>query len=113
MKKPVIVRGSTKYDYDADIDVAPTRREIYTAKELSDFVSWAEAYMHTNVVSWDREDSNLPTDHSIDFLIQEQSPSKIIGSMIRNPHTGNLHIEYTDITRLTQSGREAVCCADW
>ena len=115
MKKPVIARGSTKYDYFADIDVAPTQGDINTFNQLAKFITKAEHAIDEPEVKFHRNDYGLKHTPEIDFLIQEQSPSKFIGSMIRNPHTGDIHIEYTNIETLNNddSSRPAKTNADY
>ena len=43
------------------------------------------------------KDGGVPYSEAVHILIQQQLDSPIVGSMLRNPHTGNIHIEYYDI----------------
>jgi len=99
MKKPVIVRGSHPNDYHGFIDIVPTRRDIKDWNKLEFAVAQIEWEIQQNPdVKVHCEDWHQPYTPEVHVLVQEQSPSKYLGSMIRHPHTRELHIEWEDIT---------------
>ncbi|MFA6072662.1 MAG: hypothetical protein WC758_00935 [Candidatus Woesearchaeota archaeon] len=113
MKKPVIVRGSTKFDYFADIDVAPTTPNIYTFQGLENAIRNAENFMESLNVKLHREDYGLINTSEINFLIQEQIDAKYVGNMIRNPHTGDIHIEFVDVDKMMSGHNYVKMCVEY
>lgn len=94
MKKPVIVRGSHPNDYHGFIDVVPTKPDVYIWQDLETAVRNAEEFMQQSSVKAHCIDWNQPYTPEVHFLIQEQSPSPFVGSMIRHPGTRNIVIQY-------------------
>jgi hypothetical protein len=103
MNSPFILRGSHPNDYHGFIDICPTIRDagiFYLEKEIKkledrfrnpDFVG--------DFIKNECKDWNQPYSQEIHKLIQEQSPSPIVGSMIRHPHDRKqLRIQYLDIS---------------
>ncbi len=98
MRKPLIVRGSHPNDYHGFIDVIPTHRNVFTFSALEDAVRDIEGTVAGEEVRIHSEDWNQHYTPAVHLLIQEQSPSKIVGSMIRHPHDKTkLRIQYADI----------------
>jgi len=99
MKKPVIVRGSHPNDYHGFIDVVPTERDVKEWSQLEFSVRRIERQIQQNPdVRIHCEDWGQPYIPEVHILLQEQSPSQYIGSMIRHPHTREIHIEWYDIS---------------
>ncbi len=97
MKKPVIVRGSHKNDYQGFIDVIPTIKDVHNIRQLEDAVKYIEQIMLIPDVKVHCEDWKQDYTPEVHILLQEQSPSSSIGSMIRHPHTRRVHIEYMNL----------------
>lgn len=95
MRKPVIVRGSHKNDYHGFIDVIPTIKEVNSYSELEKAVKRIEEKILEEDVKIHCEDWNQPYTEEVHVLIQEQSPSSLVGSMIRHPHNKDfIDLEY-------------------
>jgi hypothetical protein len=99
MRKPVIVRGSHANDYDGFIDVIPTYRDIHDFRELEEAVRNIERVTESDAVRVHCDDWGQPYTPEVHILVQEQSPSPILGSMIRHPHDrSQLRIQYYDVS---------------
>lgn len=101
-RKPVIVRGSHPNDYHGFIDVIPTIRDVSTISELEKAIDKIESTVASEDVRVHAEDWGQPYTPTVHILIQEQSPSFAVGSMLRHPHNGNIEIIYFD---LSEDGR--------
>lgn len=101
-RKPVIVRGSHRNDYHGFVDVLPTIKGVFTLSELEAAIKRIEAAAASNDVQVHCEDWGQPYTPEVHVLIQEQSTSKYVGSMLRHPHTGDISIQYFE---LVQDGR--------
>jgi len=98
MRKPVIVRGSHRNDYEGFIDVVPTYRNVNDFRELENAVRYIEGATESDDVRVHCEDWDQPYTPKVHILVQEQSRSAIVGSMLRHPHDRKqLIIQYFDM----------------
>ncbi|MFA5992770.1 MAG: hypothetical protein WC796_03625 [Candidatus Pacearchaeota archaeon] len=129
MREPLIVRGSHPNDYHGFIDVIPTFRDV-THTSVEEAIEKIESFMlgkhyivrpgvYVGDISRENEglrvhceDWGQPYTPEAHILIQEQSPSPIIGSMLRHPNTNKLMIQYKDITDNNLMGRAPVSHAE-
>lgn len=107
LRKPVIVRGSHRNDYHGFIDVIPTHKDVNSFSELELAIKDIEKVTSSHAVRVHSEDWGQSYTPEVHVLIQEQG-STFVGSMLRHPHTGNLHIQYTDVDRSKYYGKPSV-----
>ena len=95
MRKPVIVRGSHKNDYHGFIDVVPTFGDVNTASKLEKVIGYIEQALLQNDMKIHCDDWNQEYSPEVHILMQEQSASPIVGSMLRHPNDKKqLRIQY-------------------
>ena len=96
----LIVRGSHPNDYHGYIDVIPTHRNVRDRSQLEEAVQDILVKTASDDTRKHATDWGQPFSPQVHLLIQEQSPSTIIGSMIRHPHDKKqLRIQYADLKR--------------
>lgn len=86
MPTPWIVRGSHRNDYHGLIDIVPTVRGISTLSGLENAVKLIEGETASQDFKAHCEDWKQPYTPEVHILIQSQSKSPIVGSMLRHPH---------------------------
>lgn len=114
LRKPVIVRGSDKYDWHGRIGVLPTIRDVHSFLDLEEAVRECENFMLRDDFKRFADDEGLGYTEEVHQLIQEQSPSNIVGSMIRHPNDlRKLILNYMDRDDHSsgESSRSPVSCA--
>ncbi len=108
----LIVRGSHPNDYHGYIDVIPTHRDVRRQSELEKAVQDILTKTASDATRVHAEDWGQPFTPEVHLLIQEQSPSTIMGSMLRHPHDRRLRIQYVDIKRRFGNGRDCFSVAE-
>jgi len=86
LRKPVIVRGSDRYDWHGRIGVLPTIRDVETFEGLEDAIKQTERFMFDADFKKFADDEGLGHTEEVHQLIQEQSSSNIVGSLLRHPN---------------------------
>lgn len=93
---PVIVRASHPNDWNGYVDVLPTMLDVRTEEQLLRAIATIKDVAASDALRIHAEDWGQSFSPEVHVLLQEQSPSPIVGAMMRHPHTGNLDMNYVD-----------------
>jgi len=97
LEYPLIIRGSHPNDYHGFIDVVSTFRDVSPSNVEQKILMIEQALLRDDV-KYHCDDWNQEPSPEVHILIQEQSRSPIIGSMMRHPHDKSIiMVEYADI----------------
>lgn len=95
-QRPLIVRGSHPNDYNGFIDVIPTVRNVITNHDIERAIRKIEYAMREEEVKIHCADWGQMYTPEAHILVQEQISCDFAGTMLRNPHTGSLCLEYRE-----------------
>ena len=90
MKKPVIVRSSSPYEYGDFEGIFDSIRDVYDESDLIRAITSVEASAKSERARLYAQQNGFNIDDKIHAIVQEQSPSIYAGAMMRHPNNPNL-----------------------
>jgi len=92
----IIVRGSHPTDYHWSIDAVHTERNVTSIDGAGKALEKIEKGVNSRSFRLHCQDGGVPWSGEAHALIQQQVDCQYLGSMMRHPHLGHLHIECFD-----------------
>ncbi|MEK6963436.1 MAG: hypothetical protein AABX70_03350 [Nanoarchaeota archaeon] len=101
LRKPIIVRGSHKTDWRGCVGAVPTLQNINSFTDLEKAIKEMEREMKTPEMNAFMVDDSGAYTSKLHFLVQEQSQSRMRGTMLLHPFSKweerTLFVDYFDI----------------
>lgn len=90
MRKPLIVRSSSPYEYDNFEGIFESVRDVNSTQELERAIKKVEESATSEKALEYAKQNGFTIDKRISIMIQEQSPSLYSGAMMRHPNNPDL-----------------------